>query len=281
MSCDPATLKNVPFFSLLDDDELAVLSSQVELRRFAPRERIYKIGDPGGRAYVMATGKVRISTIDEDHQEVVVDEPVHGAFFGFASMLEQTPHHTNAIAVEDTTCFEIDRNDILILLQRKPHAGMDMLAILARQFHDAQQLIRGRATRHPNAVIEQDATFGERVADMVAGFGGSWTFIISVLAALVVYAAINVFLGKSSWDPYPFILLNLILSMMAAIQAPVIMMSQNRQDTKDRLRGELDYDVNRRAESEIQGLSRKLSQLEDQLGDVTDLLRGKLPHHHA
>ena len=253
MSCDAATLKNVPFFSLLDDDELAVLSSQVELRKFAPRERIYKIGDPGGRAYVMATGKVRITTIDEDHQEVVVDEPGCGAFFGFASMLEQTPHHTNAIAAEDTTCFEVDRNDILTLLQRKPHAGMDMLAVLARQFHDAQQLIRGRAVRHPNAIIEKDASFGERLADTVAGFGGSWTFITIFLVSLVVYSIVNVFLGRSAWDPYPFILLNLILSMLAAIQAPVIMMSQNRQDTKDRLRGELDFDVNRRAESEIQG----------------------------
>ena len=105
--------------------------------------------------------------------------------------------------------------------------------------------------RNPNEVIEKDATFGERIADKVAGFGGSWTFIITFLSGLVAYAAISLVMGRRSWDPYPFILLNLFLSMLAAIQAPVIMMSQNRQDTKDRLRGELDYDVNRRAESEI------------------------------
>jgi CRP/FNR family transcriptional regulator, cyclic AMP receptor protein len=277
MACNPEVLKNVPLFSLLDDDERSVLGGQVELKTFAPRQRIYKTGEPGGRAYVMVSGKARITTVDEDQQEVVVDEPTHGEFFGFASMLEGTPHQTTAIALEETVCVEVDRNDITILLERKPHAGMDMLTVLGRQFHAAHQLVRVRANRNPNDVIEKDMTFGERIADKVAGFGGSWTFIIMFGAAIVIYSAINVVLGRSAWDPYPFILLNLILSMLAAIQAPVIMMSQNRQDTKDRLRGELDYDVNRRAESEIQGLARKLNLLVDKVDDVEDFLRGKQP----
>jgi uncharacterized membrane protein len=275
MACDPEVLKHVPLFALLDDDETAVLAAQVELKNFAPRQRIYKIGDSGGQAYVMVSGKVRVTTIDEDHQEVVVDEPAHGEFFGFASMLEQTPHQTNAVAMEPSTCLEVDRKDIAVLLERKPHAGMDMLTVLGKQFHASQQLVRIRANRNPNEVIEEDATFGERVADAVAGFGGSWTFIITVLVALAAYAATNLWLGPKAWDPYPFILLNLFLSMMAAVQAPVIMMSQNRQDTKDRLRGELDYDVNRRAESEIQGLARKLNLLDDKINDIEDLLRDR------
>ena len=131
--------------------------------------------------------------------------------------------------------------------------------MLGRQFHASQQLVRLRANRNPNEVIEKDATFGERIADKVAGFGGSWTFILSFGFVLVSYVSLSILLGKRAWDPYPFILLNLFLSMLAAVQAPVIMMSQNRQDTKDRLRGELDYDVNRRAEAEIQGLARKLN----------------------
>jgi CRP/FNR family cyclic AMP-dependent transcriptional regulator len=275
MACNPEILKHVPLFALLDDDETAVLSAQVELKTFSPRQRIYKIGDPGGRAYVIVSGKVRLTTVDEDHQEVVVDEPGDGEFFGFASMLEQSPHQTNAMAMEETTCVEVDREDITILLQRKPHAGMDMLSVLGRQFHAAQRLVQVRATRNPNQMIEQEATFGERIADRVAGFGGSWTFIIIFLAALVVYSIISSSLGQSSWDPYPFILLNLFLSMLAAIQAPVIMMSQNRQDTKDRLRSELDFDVNRRAATDIQGLARKLNELGDKIGDLDDLLRGK------
>ena len=275
MACSPETLRSVPLFSLFDEDEICVLANEVEIKDFAPRQRIYKMGDNSGRAYVMVSGKVRVTIFDEDHQEVVVDEPSHGEFFGFASMLEQTPHQTNAIALEQTRCLEVDRHDIQVLMERKPHAGMDMLTVLGRQFHASQQLVRLRASRNPNEVIEADMTFGERIADAVAGFGGSWTFIISFGVAIVGYTAANQILGKGAWDPYPFILLNLFLSMLAAIQAPVIMMSQNRQDTKDRLRGELDYDVNRRAEKEIQNVTQKISLLDDKIDDITELLRNK------
>jgi uncharacterized membrane protein len=273
--CDPEILKQVPLFALLDDDETAVLATQVELKRFATRQRIYRIGDPGGRAYVMVSGAVQVTTIDEDHQDVVVSEPSRGDFFGFASMLDKTPHQTAAIALEDTTCIEVDRNDIVTLLERKPHAGMDMLSVLGRHFHAAQQLVRGRAARNPNEIIEAEATVGDRVADAVAGFGGSWTFILLFMAVLVAYTALNEALRSHAWDPYPFILLNLFLSMLAAIQAPVIMMSQNRQDTKDRLRGELDYEVNRRAEAEVQGLARKLNRVAEKLDDLEDLVRSR------
>jgi uncharacterized membrane protein len=272
MACNPEVLQHVPLFALLDADETAVLASQVELKTFAPRQRIYKMGDPGGQAYVMVSGTVRVTTVDEDHQEVVVDEPQHGEFFGFASMLEQTPHQTNAIALEEAVCLEVDRNDIAVLLQRKPLAGMDMLTVLGRQFHASQQLVRIRAMRNPNDVIDKKATFGEHIADAVAGFGGSWTFIIMFLVVLVTYSAINVVLGQRAWDPYPFILLNLFLSMLAAIQAPVIMMSQNRQDTRDRLRSELDYEVNRRAEAKIQGLAGKLNHIGEKIADIEDFL---------
>jgi CRP/FNR family cyclic AMP-dependent transcriptional regulator len=276
MPCDPQELKHVPLFALLDDDELAVLAAQVELKKFAPRQRIYKIGDPGRHAYILLSGNVQVTTVDEDQQEVLIDQPGHGEFFGFASMLEQTPHQTNAIALEESLCVEVSRDDIATLLCKKPLAGMDMLSVLGRQFHGSQQLVRLRANRNPNAVIEEEASFGERIADTVAGLGGSWTFIILCLVGLVVYTAINVVLARRAWDPYPFILLNLILSMLAAIQAPVIMMSQNRQDTKDRLRSELDFDVNRRAESEIQHLARKLNLMHDKIGDIDDLLREHL-----
>jgi uncharacterized membrane protein len=273
MPCNPDLLRSVPLFALLDDDETEVLASQVELKSFASRERIYKAGTPGGAAYVMVSGKVRVSTMDEDGQEVIVDEPSQGEIFGFASMVEQTPHHTNAVALQESTCLEIDRHDITVLLERKPHAGIDLLTVMARQIHAAQELVRARAARSPNDIIEREATFGERIADSVAGFGGSWTFITLFLGVLVVYTIINITLGRSAWDPYPFILLNLFLSMLAAIQAPVIMMSQNRQNTRDRLRSELDFDINRRAETEIKGLAHKLNLLDDKMQDLDGLLR--------
>src|SRR5262245_5654043 len=276
MTCNPEVLRSIPLFALLDDDEAAVLAGRAESKTFGARERRSQIGGSGGPAYVMISGKVRVTSVDEDHQEVIVDEPGEGEFFGFASMLEQTQHQTSAIALEDTSCLEVSRDDIAVLLQRKPLAGMDLLTTLGRQFHAAQQLIRIRANRNPNEIIEEEATHGERIADSVARFGGSWAFIILFSLVLTVYATINIILGGSAWDPYPFILLNLFLSMLAAIQAPVIMMSQNRQDTKDRLRSELDFEVNRRAESEIQALARKLNMLGDQVADVEDILRERL-----
>jgi CRP/FNR family transcriptional regulator, cyclic AMP receptor protein len=274
MICGPDVLRSVPLFALLDDDETAVLAAQVEVKNFGARERIYKKGDAGGQAYVMLSGKVRVSTVDEDQQEVIVDEPARGEFFGFASMLEQNPHQTNAIALEETSCIEVSRDDIEVLLQRKPNAGMDLLTALGRQLHATQELVRMRATRNANELIETEATYSERIADHVARFGGSWTFIISFGVLTIIYALINIVLRTKAWDPYPFILLNLFLSMLAAIQAPVIMMSQNRLDTKDRLRGELDFDVNRRAASDIQGLARKLNLLDEKMDDVSKLLRG-------
>jgi uncharacterized membrane protein len=273
MPCEMTMLKDVPFFALFDDDELAELASQVEVRTFAARQRIYKIGDPAGRAYVLLSGAVRVTSIDEDQQDVLFDEPASGDFFGFASLLDRAPHQTTAIALEESVCIEVDRGDIVTLAERKPHAAIDMMTVLGRRLHASQMLIRGRAARNPNELIEAEQTFSERLADAVAGFGGSWTFIAISLILLAVYTVINVRLGARAWDPYPFILLNLILSMIAAIQAPVIMMSQNRQDKKDRLRGELDFAVNRRAASDIQGLAGKLNLLVDKVGDIDDQLR--------
>jgi len=273
MVCGPDVLKSVPLFALLDDDETNVLAAQVELKSFAARERIYKRGDAGGQAFVMLSGKVRVTTVDEDQQEVIVDEPARGEFFGFASMLEQTPHQTSAVTLEETACLEVSRDDITELLRRKPDAGMDLLTALGRQLHATQELIRLRATRNSNDMIETEETFGEHLADGVARLGGSWTFIIAFGLVMIAYTAINVALRARAWDPYPFILLNLFLSMLAAIQAPVIMMSQNRQDAKDRLRGELDFDVNRRAASDIQGLSRKLNMLDEKMDDAISLMR--------
>src|SRR5215831_6986524 len=205
MACKPEILRDVPLFALLDDDELAVLAGQVEIKSFVPRERIYKMGDPSPQAYVLISGKVRVTTLDEDHQEVVVDEPARHDFFGFASMLQQTPHQTSAHALEESACLEISRDDIRILLERKPHAGMDLLTALGRQLHAAHNLVRSRASRNPNEVIEAETTVGERIADSVARFGGSWTFIILFSIILTAYASINVILDKRAWDPYPFI----------------------------------------------------------------------------
>jgi uncharacterized membrane protein len=272
MPCDPSVFEDIPIFSLLDADERAVLAEQVELRRFTPRQRVYRVGDPGGKAYLVLKGQVQVIVIDDDNQEVVIDSPRSGEMFGLASMLSAAAHQTMAVALEETTAIEIERNDIAALLQRKPMAGLDMLTMVGRQFHAAQDLVRMRAGRNPNEVIAEQLTMGDRLADAVARFGGSWSFIIAFGVVLVAWTAINVLLAVRAWDPYPFILLNLFLSMLAALQAPIIMMSQNRQDAKDRLRSELDFAVNRKAEAEIIQLAAKLNRVQDRLEDIETVL---------
>ena len=268
MPCDPAIFEEVSIFSLLDADERAVLAEQVELRRFAPRHRIYRSGDPGGKAFIVVKGRVEVAVIDDDNQEVVVDRPGAGEMFGLASMLAASPHSTTATAVEDTSAIEIDRHDLTALVQRKPLAGLDMLTTVGRHFQAAQELVRSRAARNPNEVIAERLTVGDRLADGVARFGGSWAFIVSFGVVLVAWVWVNLVLARRAWDPYPFILLNLVLSMLAAVQAPIIMMSQNRQDAKDRLRSELDFAVNRKAEGEIIQLAARLNRIEDRLDDI-------------
>jgi uncharacterized membrane protein len=166
--------------------------------------------------------------------------------------------------MEETCAIQIERDDIRTLLQQKPLAGLDMMTMIEKQLRAAHEIMRTRVSRNPNVEFEEVETFGGRLADAVAKFGGSWLFVIICGVALLAYTTVNLLLFRP-WDPYPFILLNLFLSMLAAIQAPIIMMSQNRQDTKDRIRNELDYQVNLKAELEIGELLQRMSQLEERL----------------
>ncbi|MGH7353524.1 MAG: Crp/Fnr family transcriptional regulator [Candidatus Rokuibacteriota bacterium] len=156
-----------------DADERAVLAEHVEARRFSPRQRIYRAGDSGEKAYVVLSGQVQIVMIDEDNQEIVVDPPGPGGICGLASMLAAAPHQTTAVALDDAEAIEIDRTDIVALLERKPLAGLDMLTMVGRQFRAAQELVRSRAARNPNEVIDEQLTLGERVADHSAARGPS------------------------------------------------------------------------------------------------------------
>jgi CRP-like cAMP-binding protein len=201
MGCSAEVLRGVSLFSNLDDDELRVLAGQVEHKQFAARQRIYHFGSHADRAYVVVSGAVCVTALDEDHQEVVIQQPRPGDFFGFASMLEQTPHQSEAVATTETACIEIDRNDLMTLFHEKPHSIIDILAFLGRELHNAHQLARARSMRPPEEVIDEQETFGEGVADKVAAFGGSWTFISMFIAFMVIYAVINVLMRGCAGDP--------------------------------------------------------------------------------
>src|SRR5262245_24583185 len=202
MACDPNVFADVPIFSLLDADERAILAEHVDLRRFVARQRIYKVGDAGGRAYIVLSGLVQVSMVDEEQRPVVVDTPQQGEIFGLSSMLAESAHLTTAVALEDTSVIEIDRSDITALLERKPMAGLDMLTMVGKQFRATQELVRMRAARNPNEEIAEAETMADRVADRVARFGGSWRFIGSFAAAMVVWVSVNLLITQP-WDPYP------------------------------------------------------------------------------
>jgi uncharacterized membrane protein len=261
---NPDIFNDVPLFALLDAEEREVLAQQVSTHTIAAGECLFKSGDPGKHAYLVQYGRVNLTLTDIAGDVIEVDTVEAGGLLGMSSLLASTEHLTTAMAAEETCLIEIDRTDISTLLQKKPLAGLDMMTMIEKQLRTAHELMRLRATRNPNVEIEEAETLGDRMADGVAKFGGSWIFVICFGVVLVVYTSINSLIGHP-WDPYPFILLNLFLSMLAAIQAPVIMMSQNRQDSKDRVRSELDYRVNLKAELEIGEVLLRIAKIEQRL----------------
>ena len=263
---NPDIFNDVPMFALLDAEEREVLAQQVSTRNIAHGECLFTVGDTGKYAYIVQYGQVALSLTDIAGDVIQVDSVEAGGLLGMSSLLAGTEHLTTAVAEEDTCLIEIDRSDIATLLQKKPLAGLDMMTMIEKQLRSAHELMRLRATRNPNVEIEEAETLGDRMADAVAKFGGSWKFVICFAIVLLVYTAINSFIGRP-WDPYPFILLNLFLSMLAAIQALVIMMSQNRQDTKDRMRSELDYRVNLKSELEIGEVLLRIARIEQRLAN--------------
>ncbi len=264
MSTDASLLSDVLIFKLLDDDERAVLAKQIDHEHYAAGTTIFRTGDRGDEMYVIRSGKVEVWLYDEDHQRVALDVIEEGGLFGELSLLDEQPRSATATALIDTDVLVIDREDLRLLFAQKPSAALDVLSTLGQRLRQTDQIIRSRAARNANELIEEQLTLGQRLADRIAAFGGSWRFISIFFAILAVWMMVNSITPRP-FDPFPFILLNLALSSLAALQAPVIMMSQNRADAKDRIRSELDFQVNRKAEMEIAELHAKLDDVRAEL----------------
>jgi CRP/FNR family cyclic AMP-dependent transcriptional regulator len=262
---DLETFRDIPIFQLLDNDELSELAAHIDEMNYAANQMIFKEGDPGGDMQIVLTGKVQNFILDDDKKKIVLAEVGPGEMFGELSLLSSEPRSANALALEPTRTFIIDRDDLIRLFQKKPAAALDIIEILGRRIRSTDLLLRTRVSRNPNEEIEDKLSFGDKVADGVARFGGSWNFIGAFGFVLFTWIILNTWVLHIPFDPAPYIGLNLILSMLAALQAPVIMMSQNRQDAKDRVRSELDYNVNLKAELEIMQLHEKVDQMRDLL----------------
>jgi CRP/FNR family transcriptional regulator, cyclic AMP receptor protein len=263
-----AIISEVPIFSLLDDQEREDLIKLLKPRHFSAGQRIFRTGDPAVSLYVIRTGLVRVLIETDEGEEVHVMDLEPGDVVGEVSFLDGGPRTASAEVAEDAELLEFDRSELLKFITGHPHAAIDLLTVMGQRLRKTDQLLRTRVSRNANEEQEEMLTLGDRVADRVASFGGSWTFIFLFGAILLVWITVNsVQLLRHPFDPYPYILLNLFLSMLAAIQAPVIMMSQNRQAEKDRLRNDLDYQVNMKAELEIIHLHRKVDQIYEIMQD--------------
>jgi CRP/FNR family cyclic AMP-dependent transcriptional regulator len=268
MPAAPELLESVPFFQTMDNEERAAVATLMTQVHVSAGKLMFRENDPGGVLYVVTRGRVELSVIDDDREKLVLDIVEPGDFFGEMSLLDGGMRSTTAIALEDVVAYSLERGHFLDLLRRRSDAALDVMTALARRVRKTDVLLR-RRVRNANEVAEEQETFGDHVADGVARFGGSWRFIFAFGAFLLLWVLANTVLAyvrrHEPFDPYPFILLNLFLSMLAAIQAPVIMMSQNRQDTKDRIRSELDYRVNLKAELEIMQLHEKVEALREEI----------------
>jgi len=269
MPAAPELLQSIPFFQTMDDEERTAVAALMTAVRVPAGRTMFREDDPGGVLFVVTRGRIELSTVDDGGDKVVLHVAEPGEYVGEMSLLDGGLRSSTAVALEEVEAYSLDRAPFRDLLRRRSDAALDVMTALARRVRQTDVLLR-RRVRNANEVADEQETFGERVADGVARFGGSWRFIFAFAGILVVWVLLNtvaLFWRKSGepFDPYPFILLNLFLSMLAAIQAPVIMMSQNRQDTKDRIRSELDYNVNLKAELEIMQLHEKVEALRDEL----------------
>ena len=255
-------LREVPLFSEMDEQEVAGIRDIMDVMKFKAGQVIIREGETGDLFYVITEGRVEVIIRDADGSDVVLHEAGPGDFFGELSMLTNAPRSARIHAVEDVTTLVLERDEFFDFLRKHTHAAIDVLVELGGRLHENDAILRRMASRNVNEVEEERMTLGQRVADRVADTIGSWPFIIIQTIILITWIILNVIGWIKSWDPYPFILLNLMLSFQAAYSGPVIMMSQNRQAAKDRLAAEVDHDVNTKAELEINNLVRRMDEME-------------------
>lgn len=284
LSDEAQSLARVPLFKRLDAQELEHLAEEIDQVNYPAGETIFHEHDRGDALYILEEGTVRIWVMDEDVNEVTLAELKPGDFFGELAVLDRGERSSSATALTDIHLHRLSSDDFQQFLIDHPDASIDVICEIAARMRQTNLLVTQRAARNINVQMDENATIGQRIADKVASFGGSWTFIIIYLTFLVAWMALNTFVlvhygsgaeGKQ-FDPYPYILLNLMLSMTAALQAPIIMMSQNRAAEKDRLAAEQDFKVNLKSELMLEELIRKQRERDVQMEELNRAL-AKLP----
>jgi CRP/FNR family transcriptional regulator, cyclic AMP receptor protein len=281
LSDEAQSLARVPLFKRLEPHELEKLAEEIDQVNYKAGEVIFNEHDRGDALYVLEEGSVRIWVTDEDFEEVTLAELEPGAFFGELAVLDQGERSSSATAITDIHLHKLSSNDFQKFLIEHPDCAIDVICEIGTRMRQTNQLVSQRASRNINVEMEEKLTIGQRIADKVASFGGSWSFIMLYSGALLIWMGINSFVlafyghgeNGAQFDPYPYILLNLMLSMTAALQAPIIMMSQNRAAEKDRLAAEQDFKVNLKSELMLEELIRKQRARDVQMDELSRALR--------
>ena len=257
-------LRSVPLFASLDDDAARDLRNLLSEKTVPQNTRLFRQGDTGDAMYLIESGRVRISLRDDDKQEVTLAELAQGDFFGEMSIIDGRQRSADAQVIENARLAVLSRDAFLSFVRKKPDVALEMLSALTDRLRRTDELLRSRVSRNVNEEEQARLTLADRAADMIAEFGGSWKFIIISMLLIIFWIIFNSFILVGGFDPAPYQMLNLTLAVIAGMQAPIIMMSQNRQGGKDRLRADLDYQVNLKNELSLAEVLRRLDVLESE-----------------
>ncbi len=271
------TLRAVPLFESLDNEAAGEICSLLTSQDCPAGAVLFRAGDAGDAMFLIESGKVQISMKSKGGEELILAILAEGDFFGEMALIDGKPRSANALIVENSRLAVLSRQHFIAFLRSSPNVAVEMITALIRRLRRTDELLRHLATRNVNEEEASHLTFGDRAADAIAEFGGSWKFIIASLAFFFLWVLMNtILLTRQPFDPFPFILLNLALNMITALQAPIIMMSQNRQSHKDRLRADLDYKVNLKNELALNEILRRLSILERDCLEATGQRRKEM-----
>ena len=267
MPADPLLLKSIPLFIGMDHDEISAIATIMDEQPFRPGQLIFNAEQLGGTLYIIQSGQVELSITNEDGQKIVLEVMEAGDFFGELSLLDGGNRAASATAIERTDTLVLERNAFLDLLLQKPHMAQDVLVALAKRIRRTDNLLRLSVSRNVNELADEKLTVGQRIADLIAEFSGSIAFLLLNAAFFAVWLVLNA-IPSLAFDPYPFGLLTMIVSLEAIFLSIFVLVSQNRQTDKDRIRNELDYQVNLKSEVGVSVLLHKTDVIAESLGVI-------------
>jgi uncharacterized membrane protein len=277
MPCDPDYLANIRMFDHLNEDDRTSLADVIDELKIAEGHTLFEVGDPGDSLFIMLTGEIELFIKDTVGQKIVLHTAQPGDMFGELAMLDSGPRTATALALIDSEVLVLDRDDLMLLFQRKPDAALHMLASLSGLTRKADALLRTRVSRNVNEEVEGHSTPLQRIADWIAWFSGSMPFLMINGAWFIFWIIVNTLpVGVAVFDPYPFGLLTMIVSLEAIFLSCFVLISQNRQAEKDRVRSDIEYEVNIKAELEIAHLHEKTDRIYERMMDRFSTLEKQL-----